>query len=100
MKEYGSDQPAPGGTYLNRKTWELVHVSEDGAYLKGGDGVSYNRVPALMVLALGPLAGLAFILFLPLAVPLVGVNALGGAIGRRVREMVRRYRHAEVRATR
>ena len=35
--------------------------------------VTYYRVPVLLVLALGPVAGLAFILFLPMAVPIVAL---------------------------
>jgi hypothetical protein len=58
---------APCGTYLNRASWELLQISEGGDYLPADDGIAYYRVPLLLVLALGPLAGLAFVLFLPLA---------------------------------
>ena len=73
IRKYGAGQFAPSGTYWNRKTWELVQISEGGDYLPAGEGVTYYRVPLLVVLTLGPLAGLAFILFLPFAVPLVAL---------------------------
>lgn len=73
IKKHGAGQFAPSGTYWNRKTWELVQISEGGDYLPAGEGVTYYRVPLLLVLTLGPLAGLAFILFLPFAVPLVAL---------------------------
>lgn len=67
FEKYSPGAPVPSGTYLNRKTWELAHVSESGGSLPEGEDVAYYRLPLLLVLALGPLAGLAFILFLPLA---------------------------------
>ena len=107
FKRYGADQFAPGGFYLNRKTWEFVQIDPDGGYLKGSDGVSYSKVPVLLVLVLGPLAGLAFILFLPFAVPFVALNALGRPVIRRLIEMsrrvtgiIRRRRHPELRVAR
>jgi hypothetical protein len=67
LEKYSPGVFAPSGTYLNRKTWELVQISEGGDYLPAAEGMAYYRVPLLLVLALGPLTGLAFILFLPLA---------------------------------
>lgn len=67
LRKYSPGAFAPSGTYLNRKTWDLVQISEGGHYLPVGEGIVYYRVPLLLVLTLGPLAGLAFILFLPLA---------------------------------
>lgn len=58
---------APSGTYLSRPSWEWLQISEGGDYLPADDGITYYRVPLLAVLALGPLAGLAFVMFLPIA---------------------------------
>jgi hypothetical protein len=76
VKKYSAGGFAPAGTYWNRKTWELVQVSEGGGNLQAEEGVTFYRVPLLLVLTLGPLAGLAFILFLPLAVPLVALYTI------------------------
>ena len=67
FEEYGPGAFAPSGTYLNRRTWGLVQIPEGGDYLSASEGVTYYRLPLLVVLTLGPLAGLAFVLFLPLA---------------------------------
>ncbi len=75
IRKHNAGQHVPSGTYWNKKTWELVQIPKGGDYLPVGEGVAYYRVPLLLVLALGPLAGLAFILFLPLAVPLVALYA-------------------------
>jgi hypothetical protein len=80
----------PSGTYWNMKAWELLQISESGDYLPAGEGVTYYRVPVLLVLALGPVAGLAFILFLPLAVPLVALYW-----GARIISRIMPWRHAK-----
>ncbi len=84
LKGYRAQDFAPGGIYLRRKGWELVEVAEEGGRLPGGEDVRYYRLPLLLVLLLGPFAGLAFILFLPLAVPVVAINALAKAINARL----------------
>lgn len=84
FQEYHPGALAPSGTYLNRKTWELVQIPEGGDYLTLGEGVTYLRLPLLVVLALGPLVGLAFILFLPLAVPVVALYLAAKVIARNV----------------
>ncbi|TAK64772.1 MAG: hypothetical protein EPO22_05510 [Dehalococcoidia bacterium] len=68
----------PCGTYLNTKRWEFHGVPPEGEVLDG-EG-EYYRVPLLLVLGLGPLIGLAFILFLPIAVPLVLIYGIGKKI--------------------
>jgi hypothetical protein len=82
FEEYGPGAFAPSGTYLNRKTWGLVQIPEGGGYLSPGEGVTYYRLPLLVVLVLGPLVGLAFILFLPLAVPIVALYLAAKVIAR------------------
>ncbi len=84
IKKYRAGQFVPAGTYWSRKNWELLNIPEGGDYLPAGEGVTYYRVPLLLVLALGPLAGLAFILFLPLAVPLVVLYTAPRVIARHI----------------
>ena len=75
IRKYSGGTFAPCGTYLNTKEWGFHSVPREGDYLEG-EGVTYYRVPLLAVMALGPLVGLAFILFLPVAVPAVLVYAV------------------------
>ena len=75
IRKYSGGTFAPCGTYVNTKSWEFQSVPREGDRLEG-EGVTYYRVPLLAVMVLGPLAGLAFILFLPVAVPAVLVYAV------------------------
>ena len=76
FKKFSAGTLAPCGTYLNTKRWEFHGVPPEGEILEG-EGITYYKVPLLVVLGLGPLIGLAFILFLPVAVPIVLVYGIG-----------------------
>ncbi len=71
----------PGGIYWNRKSWDLTTISEEGGYLPTDNGaLFYYRLPLLLVMALAPMAGIAFVLFLAVAVPVMVVYSVPGAI--------------------
>jgi hypothetical protein len=53
------------GYYFNMSNWSLQPVSRDGEQLPGAAGERYFPVPLLMVFALVPLMGAAFLMFLP-----------------------------------
>ena len=55
-----------GGFYLNRDAWDLVAVSGKEGILPGSEGQRFTRVPAWAVLALAPVLGGLFVVFLPL----------------------------------
>ena len=84
FRKYSAGQFVPAGIYFNRKTWELAQISGAGDYLQGGEGAAYHRVPLPLVMVLGPLVGLAFILFLPFAVPLVVIHTAVKVISREI----------------
>lgn len=58
------------GTYLNLKEGEFVSVPDGGDYLPGNVEHTFIKIPLALVLVLGPFLGLAFVIFLPMAVPL------------------------------
>ena len=87
IRKHSGGTFAPCGTYVNTKNWEFQSVPREGDYLEGAS-VTYYRVPLLTVMAFGPLIGLAFILFLPVAVPAVLIYA----VARRLAMSVRRHR--------
>jgi hypothetical protein len=61
---YHSGETVPHGAYWNVSTGELVHC--DGATdVLTGDSVTYLKVHPVALLLLGPIFGLAFVLFLP-----------------------------------
>ncbi len=78
VRPYRAGQKAPAGTYWNAHSGDYVTLTTE--CLPGGEGI-YVRAHPLLMLAVGSMMGLMFVLFLPLAVPLV--------IGRSVVERVR-----------
>lgn len=52
-----------GGFYLNRKTWDLVTVNGKKGALPTND--MYVKIPALAMLAAGPVLGATLVVFLP-----------------------------------
>ena len=72
MKRYYGKQKGPAGTYLNLANWEFVQVTGDGI-LPGKDEDRYFRVPSLLAVILGPFAGLAFVIFLPM-IGIIGID--------------------------
>jgi hypothetical protein len=61
---YHSGETVPRGAYWNVSTGELIHCDAATEVL-AGDSMTYLKVhPAALVL-LGPIFGLAFVLFLP-----------------------------------
>jgi hypothetical protein len=61
----------PGGIYWNRRGWDLSLMGEEGGRLTTADGDDnqFYRLPVLLVMLLSPVLGLAFVLFLIVAVP-------------------------------
>jgi hypothetical protein len=71
------------GYYLNPTSWSVAPVARDGERLPSGRG-RWRRVPAAAALALVPVLGAAFLLFLPLVGFLVTVHAIASLIVRAI----------------
>jgi hypothetical protein len=54
-----------GGFYFNRDKLDLVAVSGKEGKLPGAEGQRYLRIPALAVVALAPVLGGLFVVFMP-----------------------------------
>ncbi|MBI4186515.1 MAG: hypothetical protein HY530_03285 [Chloroflexi bacterium] len=65
MRVHYGGQLAVGGVYLNRSTGELIRPNARTWHLPGDSTAKYLKVPAVLAVIAGPLAGLAFIFFLP-----------------------------------
>jgi hypothetical protein len=63
------------GYYLNTTTWHIEPVAHDCARLPAGPG-RWMRVPAAVALALVPVLGAAFLMFLPLVGFAIALQAL------------------------
>lgn len=80
MMSYRGTQQARMGFYWNRARWEIVTIPKGGGTLPGGDDVRYIRFPLPLVILLGPLVGLAYVVFLPL----IGFALFFGFVARKL----------------
>jgi hypothetical protein len=64
MLRHQGGERVKAGFYFNLETWEVTTLSGTGGVL-AGRGAQYLRVPTLAMLALAPLMGLAYAMFLP-----------------------------------
>jgi len=79
---YQPGEAAPTGTYWSIKTFEMVQIAQEGDCLPASDG-KFVRAPLALMLLVAPLTGLAFVVFLPFAVPAIALHALGSRLLRR-----------------
>jgi hypothetical protein len=63
LRHHGGER-VKAGFYFNLETWAVTTLSGTGGVLAGRD-TRYLRVPTLALLALAPLMGLAYAMFLP-----------------------------------
>lgn len=75
MRRYHGGEKAARGTYVRLATLEVVQSTGGEMVLSGGPEAAYVKTPAPLVVLFGPLAGLAFIIFLPFA-GIVGIASL------------------------
>lgn len=94
MTTYTGAQDVDPGLYLNLRKFSLASVERREA-LPGTATDTYRRVPMLLMLAVAPLLGLVFVIFLPL-IGFVMVSYLLGSkaveVGQGVREQMGRVR--------
>jgi hypothetical protein len=86
MKRMAGGSTVPPGFYWNRGDWRIVTVNAAPGVLPGGAQDTYLRVPAAAMLALAPLLGLSFVVFLPF----VGFAMVAAHLGRRGMDAARR----------
>ena len=67
MKRYEGGDKVKKGTYLNLTTGEFLSLSAESSALPDPATTRYLSVPIGLVLVAGPVIGLAYIIFLPLA---------------------------------
>ena len=82
QRMYQPGEAAPAGTYWSTKTFEMVQIAQEGDFLPAGNG-KFIRAPLALMLLVAPLGGLAFVVFLPFAVPAIALHALGARLLRR-----------------
>jgi hypothetical protein len=77
MKRFEGGATVKKGAYLNTKTGEFFSLDAEKNTLPGDKTARFARVPLAFVLIAGPIVGLAYIIFIPLA-GLVSLFVLAG----------------------
>lgn len=95
MKTYRAHQNVEPGIYFNPRHLSFKSMDEEGRLPATPEG-TWHRVPALALLVVGPLMGLAYAIFLPL----IGFAMLGGVILRKAGELGLEAAHASTRVLR
>lgn len=78
------------GAYFKITTGEFVTIAQDGNALPGGREASYLRMPAPLIMILGPFLGLAYVIFLPLIGILMVAGFVAAKMGQATGVAVRR----------
>lgn len=65
MTTYTGTQPVKNGIYLNTKTFAITMMDKIGP-LPGTELDTFRRIPILLMVAVAPLLGLVYVMFLPL----------------------------------
>lgn len=92
MRTYTGTQEVEPGIYVNFRRLRAESIEEPGR-LPGTDVDHYVRVPMVAMLALAPLFGLAYVIFLPL----IGFAMLAWVAGGKVLEVTAHAGAASVR---
>ncbi len=66
MFRYAGGQTVRHGFYWNPGTWAVTLIEREGGTLPGRATDRYLRVPAVVLLALAPIMGAVYVIFLPL----------------------------------
>jgi len=85
MRTYTGSQIVEPGLYLNVRQFSVKSIDSRGP-LPGTEDVTYRRVPMLAMLAIAPLLGLAFVIFLPL----IGFGMVAWLLGDKAAQLATR----------
>ncbi|ABS26044.1 hypothetical protein [Anaeromyxobacter sp. Fw109-5] len=86
MASYTGGMKVGSGYYWNPRRWGVEVVPPEGGRLPGDVGAKYMKLPFPVVLAVLPIAGLVFLMFLPL----IGFVLFANAIARKLTGGARR----------
>jgi hypothetical protein len=82
MKTFNAGEPVKAGTYMNTSTGQFLSFQgPEKAILPSSPLAKYVKVPIWLVFLLGPIFGLAYIIFVPLA----GIGTMGILAARKLR---------------
>lgn len=85
MSGYYGGKVVREGVYLNRSTWKLESIAEEGGILPGNKQMRYSRLPAPVLMVFVPLMGLFYAIFVPVAYCLTFILVAVRLGGRKLR---------------
>ncbi len=88
FKRYHAGERVRGGKYWNLYSGDYVVFGDEGGVLPAVEG-EHVRVHPLLMLVVGPLMGLGYVLFLPIAVPVLLAQFAARRMQRAAAAMVR-----------
>jgi hypothetical protein len=91
MRTIESGSAARRGYYFGTRSWRLQPVARDGDRLAGTPGERFVRIPLLLALALTPVLGALFVVFLPVIGFWLAAVALSRPAMRLVRGLATRF---------
>ena len=65
MKRYTGNQDVKRGIYLSLKRRDFVTIESESDRLPGASDERYVKIPPVAMIALGPIMGLMYVIFLP-----------------------------------
>jgi len=86
MARYHGKKVVRDGFYWSPATWEIVVLGAEGGVLPGETDQRYVRLPALLMLGMGPVLGALLVVFLPF----IGFAMLLAVAGRKLLVVARR----------
>ena len=79
---YESGSTVPGGYYLDAASWHVAPVAETASGSRPGG--RWTRIPTALAVALAPVLGAAFVVFLPVIGIYVTLQAIASVDGERL----------------
>jgi len=98
MKTYQSGQSVRGGVYVAPRRFDLRVVGADDEPLEGKKDAKYLRIPTLLLIALGPVIGGAYVVAFPFVIMIALAVVLVGGVRRMLSSAAENQAHlAQVR---
>jgi hypothetical protein len=94
MTTFKGGQAVGPGFYFDKARWEITTIPPEGGELKGTGTDVYLRIPVLAMLALAPILGAVYVMFLPFIAIAMAGQQLGIVTLRKVRTLAGRERVA------
>lgn len=91
MKRHYAGQIVEAGFYLNTRTLELTAIGPQGGKLGGPEQSRHVKIPAVLMLALAPLLGALYVIFLPLAGFAMLFRFVGGQAAKEARAVAQGF---------